>query len=119
MTPAALFPSMLASCILSDCRRYRYTLRIPLSSAPGVCLFVMANPSTAIVDRGAFTSDPTVTRCIVYARKWGYGTLIVENVRAWRETDPDLVPEDPLAIGPENDLYIQRSAVIANLIVCG
>lgn len=128
MTPQMLFTDDLApSCILSadgggkdGLGSYRYTLRIPIAgSGRGTCLFIMANPSTAVVVDGQFNSDPTVTRCLGYARRWGYGALIVENVRAWRETDPKLVPADPLAIGPENDLRIQRSAVAAELIVCG
>ncbi len=77
----------------------------------------MANPSTALVVDGVFNSDPTVTRCMNYARSWGYGTLIVENVRAWRETDPKKVPPDPLAIGPDNDDAIMRSAQ-EGLVVC-
>jgi len=110
------------SCVLSDCGRYRYTLRIPIGSprmCRGVCLFVMANPSTAIVLDGHFKSDPTVTRCIGYARAWGYGELIVENARAWRETDPSKVPADPLAIGPENDARIRESALESDLVICG
>jgi hypothetical protein len=121
MTQHALFldPSE-PSCALSACGRYRYTLRIPLTAdRRGVCLFVMANPSTAIVTDGVFASDPTVTRCMNFARRWGCGTLIVENVRAWRETDPDKVPPDPLAIGPENDARIRRSAKEADIVVCG
>jgi hypothetical protein len=110
-----------ASCVLSGCGRYRYTLRIPLAAdAPrGACLFVMANPSAAIVLDGEFKSDPTVTRCINFARAWGFGELIVENARAWRETDPKKVPADPLAIGPENDERIRESAREAELVICG
>lgn len=113
-----------ASCVLSGCGRYRYTLRIPLDVKAhdpngGPCLFVMANPSTAIVLGGIFKSDPTVTRCMNYARAWGFDELIVENVRAWRETDPDKVPADPLAIGPENDERLRESAREAGLVVCG
>lgn len=108
------------SCVLSTCGRYRYTLRIPLAEGyPKPCLFVMANPSTAIVLNGQLKPDPTVTRCMAYARDWGCTELIVENVRAWRETDPDKVPADPLAIGPENDERIRESADEAELVVCG
>jgi len=116
------------SCVLSDdaggpdglgC--YRYTLRIPLPphARRRICLFVLANPSTARVIGGVFTPDPTVTRCIGYALVLGCGEVIVENVRAWRETDPDKVPPDPLAIGPENDARIRESAFEADIVVCG
>jgi hypothetical protein len=118
-----LFPSWetdAPSCALSRCGRYRYTLRIPLAVGyPKRCVFVMANPSTAIVLNGQFKSDRTVSKCMRYARGWGFTELIVENVRAWRETDPDKVPADPLAIGPENDERIRESADEADLVVCG
>lgn len=118
---AALFAERTApSCVLSPCGRYRYTLRIPLAEGyPRPCLFVMANPSTAVVLNGVFKSDPTVSKCMRYALGWGFTELIVENVRAWRETDPDKVPPDPLAIGPENDDRIRASAGEAELVVCG
>lgn len=108
-----------ATCELSACSRYRYLLRIPLSLDPRVLLFVMANPSQAIVVDGAFKSDNTVDRCIDYGRRWGYGTLVVTNARAWRETHAELVPEDPEAIGPDNDVWIERAAGEADLVVCG
>jgi hypothetical protein len=113
---------MLApSCILSKCGLYRYSLTIPLAEteAGGSCLFVLANPSTAVVTDGVFQSDPTVTRCINYARAWGFGRVVVANVRAWRETDPKKVPPDPLAIGPENDEWICGLAAVSHLIVAG
>lgn len=107
------------SCVLSPCGCYRYTLRIPLSSSPGVCVFTLANPSKAVVVNGVFKSDPTVTRCMGYARDWGYGTLVVVNARAWRDTDPNKVPSDPEAIGPDNDAWIERAAREADVVVCG
>jgi hypothetical protein len=108
------------SCVLSDCGRYRYELRLPLAAGyPRVCLFVLANPSTAVAVGGYFKSDPTVTRCIDYATAWGFTELVVCNVRAWRETNPRLVPPDPLAIGPENDSYLRENADAADITVCG
>lgn len=100
-----------------DCfgRKYRYELEWPTGSGAGMVLFVLANPSTATHLR----PDPTVARCIDYARSWGYGWCGVANVRAWRETKPKLVPEDPRAIGPENDSHIGMMATRAALIVCG
>lgn len=84
----ALFEAPLGwpSCILSKdgggkdgSGSYRYELRIPLGRGEGICLWILANPSTAIVSGGVFQSDPTVTRCINFAKAWGYGTCIVAN----------------------------------------
>jgi hypothetical protein len=112
------FPHQPPTCTLSPCGKYRYILRLPIGTDARTCCFVMANPSTAIVMDGEFQSDPTVTRCINYARSWGYGRLLVVNVRAWRETNPKLVPPDPEAIGEDNDAWIQLACRESDLVVC-
>lgn len=78
------------------------------------CLFVMLNPSTA----DASQDDPTIRRCIAFAKGWGYSRLEVVNLFALRATDPrelELVT-DP--VGPGNDAAIQEAAERAQLIVC-
>jgi hypothetical protein len=102
--------------VFSLCERYRYVLGWPAKEGGhGIALFVLANPSTATAEQ----TDPTVARCIAYATRWGYEWCHVVNVRAWRATDPTLVPADPLAIGPVNDSYIGTQVRLANIIVCG
>ena len=101
-----------------DCRgrRFRYELEWP-TGAPGssMALFILANPSTATHQK----LDPTVTRCVGFARSWGHAWCGVANVRAWRETDPKLVPPDPHAIGPGNDWHIGEMVRRAEVVVCG
>jgi hypothetical protein len=107
-----------ADCADPYCRGrlYRYLLRIPTGIYDDrVCLFCLANPSTAT----PLDFDPTVTRTVGYARRWGFGWDWVTNARGWRETDPRMVPADPLAIGPENDEWIARAVEAAELVVCG
>lgn len=102
--------------VFSKCRRYRYELgRLTGGDMKaGACLFVMLNPSTA----DAFQLDPTVRRCLGYATRWGYGSLLVANLFAWRSTDPRALElaDDP--IGPENDEAIVRLARSAARVVC-
>jgi hypothetical protein len=68
--------------------------------------FIGANPSYADEVR----EDTTVTKCIRFAERWGWGGMFMLNVRAFVATDPALVPPDPEGIGPENDSTILRIA---------
>ena len=102
--------------VFSDCKRYRYLLGWPANAdGNGTALFALANPSIATAE----VLDPTVTKCIGYAKRWGYEWCYVVNARAWRETNPKLVPADPLAIGPDNDMHIFRAAAAADIVICG
>ena len=87
---------------ISDCGRYRYNLtRMWDSQLPRV-LFVMLNPSTA----DAYQDDPTIRKCIGFAKRWGCGSIEVVNLFAWRATDPrDLKVARDFTydiVGPEN-----------------
>ena len=68
--------------------------------------FIMLNPSTADEVR----LDPSCSRARDFARRWGYGALLVTNVFAWRSTDPGVLAsiEDPVGAG--NDAAIVRAA---------
>ena len=91
---------------------YRYTLRRDWSlpelaftdacATERACVFVMLNPSTA----DASHDDPTVRRCIGFARGWGCTSLTVLNLFALRATDPAALRRHPDPCGPRNDWYI-------------
>lgn len=91
--------------VFSPCRSYRYALHRFWDIGPRVC-FIGLNPSTATES----VNDPTVTRCISYAKRWGYGGMYMLNIFAYRATDPKmmLIQQDP--IGPENDFYLKEVA---------
>lgn len=89
------------ACI-SPCGRYRYWLTRRWSDAP-LLAWVMLNPSTA----DASQDDPTIRRCMGFARGWGYGGIVVVNLFAFRATKPDDVwSEGAAAVGPDNDRHI-------------
>ncbi len=96
---------------------YRYSLErdfLPLEPDSKRVVFIMLNPSTA----NAEAADPTVRRCMVYTRKWGYKRLCVVNIFALRSTDPMKLTRHPDPIGPENDFQILSAVESAELIIC-
>lgn len=111
MTQATLWAT--SDAVFSPCRTWRYTLTRTWDAALPVCNFLMLNPSTA--DETA--SDPTVTRCLGFARRWGYGTLIVTNIFAYRSTDPRGLLTTPDPVGPDNDAAIVDVAGRADRVI--
>lgn len=93
------------TAVISDCGKYRYELTRRWGSGEAVC-FIGLNPSTA----DANIDDPTIRRCVNYAKSWGYSELIMVNVFAWRATDPkDMLEAGKDAVGPDNIQYIDRA----------
>ncbi|HHC7270859.1 TPA: DUF1643 domain-containing protein [Vibrio parahaemolyticus] len=61
---------------LSDCRTYRYELWRIWDEQKPYAMFVGLNPSTA----DETEDDPTIRRCIYFAKSWGYGGLCMANL---------------------------------------
>jgi hypothetical protein len=68
----------------STCRTWRYTLTRQWSFVHPLAMFIGLNCSTADETQ----DDPTVRRCMGFARDWGYGGLLMTNLFAFRATDP-------------------------------
>ena len=75
--------------------------------------FVLLNPSTADAEQ----NDPTLRRCIGFARHWGFGTLEVVNLFAYRTPHPAALrlARDP--VGPDNDRHLLAALGRAELLV--
>lgn len=99
-----------ASAYLSHCGQYRYTLHrawnLGVFGIGPVCLFVMLNPSTA----DANTDDPTIRRCIGFAKRFGCGELQVVNLFAMRATNPAELKTRVHVVGLENNPVILAAA---------
>ena len=89
----------------SDCKKYRYLLwRIWNKKLPTLTVIGL-NPSTA----DETIDDPTVRKCMGYARAWNYGGLYMTNLFAFRSTDPKGMLRESKPIGPRNDTAIRRA----------
>ena len=84
---------------------YRYLLWREWSSSSPTISFIMLNPSRA----DAEVNDPTITRCINFAKSWNYGRLEVVNLFAYRISKPSLLKQAAEPIGKDNDRYILKS----------
>jgi hypothetical protein len=99
--------------VLSPCRHYRYQLTRTWDEALPAVAFIGLNPSTA----DAELDDPTVRRCIGFAREWGFGKLILVNLFALRSTDPTKLYTAAAPVGPENDRWLRLAARNAETLV--
>lgn len=92
-----------SSASISECGRWRYTLKRVWDADLPVCTFIMFNPSTA----DAEVLDRTISRCVNFAIREGCGALLVLNVFALRSPYPkDVRAGGDEAIGPQNDATI-------------
>ena len=103
---------METSAVLSPCRQYRYALWRKWAVGPQV-LFVMLNPSTA----DESTDDPTIRRCISFAKSWGFGSLAVGNLFALRTPNPGELMKHPSPIGDATDQWLRSLQESAALTV--
>lgn len=99
--------------MFSFCERYRYLLWRVWDTTLPMWTFGMLNPSTA----DDLILDPTIRRCVEFAKAGGAGGLIVWNLFAWRATDPAAMKMRPDPIGPLNNLAIVNAVRDAALTV--
>lgn len=96
----------LRTAQISHDGKYRHTLQRVWDSNKPTVMFMMLNPSTADAEK----DDPTIRRCINFAKSWGYGSLYVGNLYDYRSTDPRqlLLAEKPFS--SFNESYLQDMA---------
>lgn len=114
---------------MSDNENYRYILyrEVQLEVGRkdnGVLAFIMLNPSTA---KAALESDkdndPTIRKCIEFAKDWEYGQFLVVNLFAYISQKPRVLAatkakgEDIVGI-PCNHRAIKEAVTKADLVVC-
>lgn len=95
----------VATADLSDDGRYRYRLTRRWADGDAWATFVMLNPSTA----DATEDDPTIRRCVSFAKREGCSALQVVNLFAYRATDPRELKRVADPVGPDNDAWLSRA----------
>lgn len=94
------------AAVISDCGTFRY--RLTRYWGPGKFLpFVMLNPSTA----DAEFDDPTIRRCMSFARREGAGGIVVANLCAFRSPSPAALDKAADPFGPSNQNHLWQVAV--------
>lgn len=105
--------SSTSGAVFSACRTWRYTLTREVGTSETTLMVIGLNPSTADETQ----DDPTIRRCIGFARSWGAGRLVMTNLFAFRATDPDEMMRASDPVGPDNDEHLCREALAADLIL--
>lgn len=101
------------SAYISLCRQYRYYLTRTWGPGPKA-MFVGLNPGMDDPE----TDDLAVRRCVNFAKRWGYGGMIMVNLFSFRasETIDMMVADDP--IGPLTDNTILTLLPMVGIVVC-
>lgn len=102
------------SAWISECGKYRYRLTRRFGEGPDL-VFLMLNPSTADAEQ----DDPTIRKCLGFARRLGYGGIVVVNLFALRATDPAALWKAPTGEreGPANWAICQSTIRDADVVL--
>lgn len=76
--------------IFSEDKKHRFVLWRYWKPGRPLVLFIGLNPSRA----GEFYNDPTIRRCISFAKRDGYGGMLFGNLFSLRSTNPVVIKND-------------------------
>lgn len=76
-------------------------------------MFVGLNPSTADETQ----DDPTIRRCVAYAKAWGFDGLLMGNLFAFRATDPEAMLKCADPVGEDTDSWLRIMAKEAGIVI--
>lgn len=93
--------------------RYRFSLHRFWSGELEAATMVMLNPSTA----DHLRNDPTISRCIQLSRSWGFGSVNIVNLFAYRTSSPAHLRSIRRPVGKANDSHILEQCNNAGKII--
>lgn len=80
----------------------------------GTVVFVMLNPSRA----SHLIDDPTLRRCIAFAKQWGFGRVELVNMFSIVTPYPEQLLTTEAPNGPRNNGWLRRTVGKADRVVC-
>jgi hypothetical protein len=92
---------------------YRYFLSRSWDPSGRTVAFIGLNPSTA----DASSDDPTIRRCIGFAKAWGGGTLVMVNLFGFRSTRPAVLRSSGDPVGSGNDHWMELAVSSSDIVV--
>lgn len=105
---------MNKGAVFSEEKKYRYRLfREWHPIAPKVA-FVGLNPSIADYE----IDDPTIRKCISFAKDWGFGGFYMVNLFAYCASDPNCLIKQVDPVGSFNDRHLKEVFKVVDKVVC-
>jgi len=98
----------------SPCGKYRYSLlrRWDMFDERKL-IFIGLNPSTA----NETTNDPTIRRCIGFAKTFGFGGMVMLNLFGFVSAYPSVMIAQDDPVGPDTDRIIKSFDIPGNKFV--
>jgi len=98
---------------ISKCGNYRYALKRIWDDSLPLVMFVCLNPSIA----DSKIDDPTLRSCISFAKRWGYGGVVMGNLFALRSTLPEELRKTHDPVGPNNNVWLRRLKAGSKIVI--
>lgn len=95
---------VISDAVISEDKKYRYLLTRIWDTTKPMVNFIGLNPSTA----DQVDNDPTMRRCIAFAKSWGYGGIFMTNLFAYRTAYPAELMKADDPVGRENNKYLLK-----------
>jgi len=102
-----------AGAHFSVCHQYRYVLWRTWEPNKKFAMFVGLNPSTA----DAESDDPTIRKCVGFARRWGYGGVHMLNLFSYRATNPKQMLHVDEPVGEATNQWLAKYAAASEIVV--